>query len=217
MLNRRSVLVLAATLMIAAGASAARETSPTPPEVTTPLRAEFTARMKEVLSLTDAQWLELEPLITTRVQTVDAALIALESAEKPDVAGFIEGYGRMRKEFEVDVMKVLTADQRGSWDAFKADFETDLVEEGAAKKLLELQAALKLTDEQVTKMRPAMSASLQKKLDLFQELLEDEHINVREERRAKRTLDDLNAELWKSISKVMTVDQRNAYTRMQGQ
>jgi len=217
MRNRRFVLMLVAALVIAVEGVAAQEPISPTPAVDHPFGAEFAARMKESLSLTDAQVVKLEPLITTRIETVDAALITIESAEKPDVAGFIEGYGEIRKEFEAGVMKVLTLDQRGQWDSFKAEFETDLVEAGATKRLVALQSALKLTDEQVNRIRPAMSTSLQKKLDLFQELAGDTTINVREERRARRTLDDLNAELEKSISKVLTVDQRNAYKKLLGQ
>jgi hypothetical protein len=204
-------------LLVAAVVLLAAETPESPlSELTPPFGAEFTARMKASLQLSDEQVTRLQPVIVRRIEGTDAALVTLESAEEPDVAGFITNYGEIKRTFEADVMKVITLDQRKPWEAFKAEFEKDLVTEGATKRLMELRTLLNLTEDQVTRMRPAMTTALQKKLDLFQGLMDDKYINVREKRRARRELDDLNAELGKSISAVLTVDQRLVYNKLLG-
>lgn len=177
---------------------------------------EFVARMKESLKLTDVQVAALQPVITTRIDRVDAGLAALDGAEAPDITGFIQAYGEIRKEFEAGLMKVLTLDQRKPWESSKADVEKDLVGAGASRQATGLKSALKLSDEQTTRLQSAMTNTIQQKFDLLQKLSESGYIDVREKHRAQRTLDELNAELEKSISTILTLDQRNAYKKLKG-
>ena len=169
------------------------------------------ANMKEWLELTDDQVAKLEPVIDTRIQKVDAALAKVEAAEEPDVMGFISEYGAIKKEFNAGVTNLLTPDQLKKWESFKAELEKDLVQAGARKKLTQLQPALHLTDEQVTKLQPAMAVAIQGKIDVLQKLADSGRISARDKLKAKRSFDDVNAELEKSMSAVMSPDQIAGY------
>jgi hypothetical protein len=167
--------------------------------------------MKEWLKLTDDQVAKLQPVIATRITKVDAALAKVEAAEKPDAMGFISEYGAIKKEFNTSVTNILTPDQAKQWGSFKAELEKDIVQAGAKKQLAAMQPALKLTDEQVTKLQPAMATATQKKIDLLQKLADTGRISMRDKLQAKKAMEGLNAELEKSMSAVMSPDQVAAY------
>ena len=167
--------------------------------------------MKEWLKLTDDQVAKLQPVIATRITKVDAALAKVEAAEKPDAMGFISEYGAIKKEFNAGVTSILTPDQAKQWESFKAELEKGIVESGAKKQLAALQPALKLTDEQVTKLQPAMATATQKKIDVLQKLADTGRISMRDKLQAKKAMEGLNAELEKSMSAVMSPDQVAAY------
>lgn len=167
--------------------------------------------MKEWLKLTDDQVTKLQPVIATRITKVDAALAKVEAAEKPDAMGFISEYGAIKKEFNTGVTSILTPDQAKQWGTFKAELEKDIVQSGAKKQLAVMQPALKLTDEQVTKLEPAMATATQKKIDVLQKLADSGRISMRDKLQAKKAMDGLNAELEKSMSAVMSPDQVAAY------
>ena len=167
--------------------------------------------MKEWLKLTDDQVAKLQPVIATRITKVDAALAKVEAAEKPDAMGFISEYGAIKKEFNASVTNILTPDQAKQWGSFKAELEKGIVQSGAKKQLAAMQPALKLTDEQVTKLQPAMATATQKKIDVLQKLADTGRISMRDKLQAKKAMDGLNAELEKSMSAVMSPDQVAAY------
>ena len=167
--------------------------------------------MKEWLKLTDDQVSKLQPVIATRITKVDAALAKVEAAEKPDAMGFISEYGAIKKEFNAGVTNILTPDQAKQWGAFKAELEKGIVQSGAKKQLAEMQTALKLTDEQVTKLQPAMATATQKKIDVLQKLADTGRVSMRDKLQAKKAMEGLNAELEKSMSAVMSPDQIAAY------
>ena len=167
--------------------------------------------MKEWLKLTDDQVSKLQPVIATRITKVDAALAKVEAAEKPDAMGFISEYGAIKKEFNAGVTNILTPDQAKQWGSFKAELEKGIVQSGAKKQLAEMQTALKLTDEQVTKLQPAMATATQKKIDVLQKLADTGRVSMRDKLQAKKAMEGLNAELEKSMSAVMSPDQIAAY------
>jgi hypothetical protein len=169
------------------------------------------ANMKEWLKLSDEQVAKLEPVITTRIAKVDAALAKVDAAEEPDAVAFIEEYGAIKKEFNTSVAAILTPEQATQWETFKAELEKGLVQEGAKKQSLEHQTALTLTDEQAAKLEPALATSIQKKLDALQKLVDSGRISMRDKLQAKRTLGDINGELEKAMAAVLTPEQLKAY------
>ena len=167
--------------------------------------------MKEWLKITDDQVAKLQPVIATRITKVDAALAKVEAAEKPDAMAFISEYGAIKKEFNAGVTHILTPDQAKQWATFKAQLEKDIVQAGAKKKLVAMQPALKLTDEQVAKLEPALATATQMKIDLLLKLADTGRISMRDKLQAKKAMEGLNAELEKSMSAVMSPDQIAAY------
>ena len=169
------------------------------------------ASLRDWLKLTDDQVAKLDPVITTRIEKVDAALLVVENAEEPDLLGFIEEYGKIRKEFDAGVAHILTPDQAKQWEAFKVELEKELVAAGAGRKLREMQPALHLTDEQVTKLQPAMGTALQGKVDVLQKLADGGRISPRDKMKAKRSMGNIDDELEKAMSTVMSPDQLEGY------
>jgi hypothetical protein len=167
--------------------------------------------MKEWLKLTDEQTTKLQPVIATRITKVDAALAKVDAAEKPDAMEFIKEYGAIKKEFNTGVTSILTPDQLKQWDSFKAALEADIVQAGAKKQLASMQSTLTLTDEQVTKLQPAMATSTQKKIDVLQKLADSGRISMRDKLQAKKAIEGINSELEKAMSAVMSPDQVTAY------
>jgi len=167
--------------------------------------------MKEWLKLTDDQTTKLQPVIDTRITKVDAALAKVDAAEKPDAMEFIKEYGAIKKEFNTGVTNILTPDQLKQWGSFKAALETDLVQAGAKKQLATMQSSLTLTDEQVTKLQPAMATSTQKKIDVLQKLADTGRVSMRDKLQAKKAMEGINSELEKAMSAVMSPDQVKAY------
>lgn len=167
--------------------------------------------MQEWMKLSDDQVAKLVPVIETRVEKVDAALAKAEAAEKPDVLGFVEEYGKIKKEFDAGVTGILTPDQLKQWGSFKAEAEKSVVQAGARRKLEAMQPKLALTDEQVTTLEPAMTVATQKKLDVLQKLASAGNIGVRDKLKAKRAMGDANGELEKAMAAVMSPDQLKSY------
>ncbi|TPW17698.1 MAG: hypothetical protein FD129_271 [bacterium] len=175
---------------------------------------ETAANMKEWLKLTDDQVTKLQPVINTRIEKVDSALAVVDAAAEPDMLGFVKEYGVIKKEFDAGVTNILTPDQSKQWGAFKVELEKDLAEAGAMKQLAVMQPTLKLTDEQVTRILPAMTTSMTQKLDLFQKLADSGRIGARDKLKAKRAMDDLNGQLEKAMSAVLSPDQMTGYKEM---
>ena len=173
------------------------------------------ASLREWLHLTDDQVAKIQPLVETRVTRVDAALEKVEAAEKPDAMGFIKEYGQIRKEFDAGVTNVLTPDQAKQWESFKVELEKELSTAGARKQLAGLQPALKLTDEQVTKLTPAMATANQQKIDVLQKLADGGRISVRDKLKAKNGLGDANSELEKTMATIVSPDQLSQYKAIQ--
>jgi hypothetical protein len=173
------------------------------------------ASLGEWLKLTDDQKAKLKPVMETRFTKVDAALAKVEAAEEPDVMGFISEYGAIRKEFDAGVTNILTPDQAKQWDSFKVQLEKELSEAGAHKQLAALQPQLKLTDEQVTKLTPAMATANQKKIDVLQKLADGGRIGLRDKLKAKNGMGDANGELEKTMATIVSPDQLAQYKAIQ--
>ena len=173
------------------------------------------ASLSEWLKLTDDQKAKLKPVMETRFTKVDAAMAKMESAEEPDAMGFIKEYGEIKKEFDAGVTNILTPDQSKQWASFKLQLEKELSEAGAHKQLAALQPELKLTDEQVTKLTPAMATANQKKIDVLQKLADGGRISLRDKKKAKGGMDDANKELEKTMATIVSPDQLTQYKAIQ--
>jgi hypothetical protein len=202
----RFAMVAGAALLVLAGLSGPASTA-----VEDLPGMDTAANMKEWLKLTDDQVAKLKPIVVTRVDKMDSALAKVEAAEQPDAIAFIQEYGAIKKEFDAGVTNILTPDQLKQWDTFKAELEKDLVSARAKKQLASLQPALKLTDEQVTKLMPAMAVATQKKVDVLQKLADSGRISLREKLQAKRAIESIDSELEKAMSAVMSPDQLAGY------
>lgn len=199
----RNFLVLCTVLLsLAAPALAAIEDLP---------GMDTAANMKEWLKLTDDQVKQLQPVIATRLEKSDAELAKLEAAEEPDVLGFLEASGEIRKEFNASLAKILTPEQLKQWENFKAEAQKDLVQESAKKQAANLQASLKLSDEQTGKIVPPLAKATQGKLDAVKKISDGKRISMRDKLKTKKAMEAVNSELEKSLGVVLTGEQMAAY------
>jgi hypothetical protein len=214
-----STLALAAALVVAAPSAPvlAADAPAAPAATAVPDLAgmDAAASLGEWLKLTDDQKAKLKPVMETRFTKVDSALAKVEAAEEPDVMGFISEYGKIKKEFDAGVTAILTPDQAKQWDSFKVQLEKELAEAGAHKQLAGLQPQLKLTDEQVTKLTPAMATANQKKIDVLQKLADGGRIGLRDKLKAKNGMGDANGELEKTMATIVSPDQLAQYKAIQ--
>jgi len=219
-MNRLSLtaLVLGAALLLAVPvAPSFAADAPAAPAADVPDLAgmDAAASLSEWLKLTDDQKAKLKPVMETRFNKVDAAMAKMEAAEEPDAMGFIKEYGEIKKEFDAGVTNILTPDQSKQWASFKLQLEKELSEAGAHKQLAALQPELKLTDEQVTKLTPAMATANQKKIDVLQKLADGGRISLRDKKKAKGGMDDANKELEKTMATIVSPDQLTQYKAIQ--
>ena len=210
-----AALALVGALVVAVPAAPAFAADPAPTAPPDLAGMDAAASLGEWLKLTDDQKAKIRPLVDARVTKVDAALAKVEAAEEPDVMGFIKEYGGIRKEFEAGVTNVLTPDQAKQWESFKVQLEKELAEAGAHKQLAGLQPQLKLTDEQVTKLVPAMATANQKKIDVLQKLADGGRIGLRDKLKAKNGMGDANGELEKTMATIVSPDQLAQYKAIQ--
>jgi uncharacterized protein YjgD (DUF1641 family) len=200
---RRNLLAFCAVLLcVAAPALAAIEDLP---------GMDTAANMKEWLKLSDEQVQQLQPVIATRVEKLDAELAKLEAAKEPDVLGFIEASGKIRKEFDDSIAKILTPDQLKQWASFKAEAQKDLVQESAKKQSVKLQTSLKLSDEQTGKIVPPLAKATQGKLDAVKKISNGGRISMRDKLSTKKAMESINSELDKALGVVLTGEQMAAY------
>jgi hypothetical protein len=197
-----AAFALLATMLLPCGALAAVEDLP---------GMDTATNMREWLKLSDAQVAQLQPVIATRLQRVDAAIQKVEAAEHPDVTGFIEELGKARKDFNEGVARILSPDQQKQWASFKAELEKDLVQSAAKKQVKLLTPVLKLTDAQAKWLVGPFAVATQKKLDVFQQLSDGGRISLREKLKAKRALGDIKEELEKSMGMTLSPEQMAAY------
>ncbi len=219
-MNRMSLpaLVLGAALLLAVPAAPSfAADAPAAPAAEVPDLAgmDAAASLSEWLKLTDDQKAKLKPVMETRFNKVDAAMAKMEAAEEPDAMGFIKEYGEIKKEFDAGVTNILTPDQSKQWASFKVQLEKELSEAGAHKQLAALQPQIKLTDEQVTKLTPAMATANQKKIDVLQKLADGGRISLRDKKKAKGGMDDANKELEKAMATICSPDQVTQYKAIQ--
>jgi hypothetical protein len=171
--------------------------------------------MKSWLKLTDDQVAKLQPVVAARITGMDAALAKVENSDQPDVLGFAKDYGVVKTQFNDGVAAILTPDQLKQWNSFQAAAEKDLVQGLARKQLAGLQPALKLTDDQATKLLPAMVTATQGKVDVLNKLASTGRIGMRDKLQAKRSMDDINTNLVKAMSAVCSPDQVSQYQAIQ--
>jgi len=172
------------------------------------------ANMKEWLKLSDDQVKQLQPVIATRIEKADAELTKLEQAKEPDVLGFLEASGMIRKEFDASIAKILTPDQLKQWGSFKTEAEKGLVQDSARKQAAKLQSGLKLSDEQTAKVVPAMAKATQGKLDVLKKISDGTRISMRDKLSTKKAMEAINSELEKGLTAVLTGEQMTAYKAM---
>jgi hypothetical protein len=169
--------------------------------------------MKEWLKLSDDQVAKLKPLIATRIQKMEAAIAKVEAAEEPDVVGFIEERGKIKKEFDQGAHQILTPDQKKQWESFKTELEKDLVQSAAKKQVEVLQSSLKLSDDQAKKLLAPLATATQKKIDVFQQLSDGTRVSLRDKIKAKRAMGQINGELEKAMAAVLSPAQLEDYKK----
>jgi hypothetical protein len=170
--------------------------------------------MKEWLKLTDKQVEQLEPVLQTRLEKMDKALSSLEQSAEPDIPAFLAERKAIKDEFDAGVQKILTPDQLKQWEAFKAEVEKTLVHDVAIRKLELMKEPMDLTDEQVTKLEPAMVKATQGQIDVLQKLANTGRISLRDKKQAGSALKGVNAELEKSMSAIVSPNQMEIYRGM---
>ena len=205
--GRRLAALVALLLMAAAPAVLAADPDP---------GAATATSLKEWLKLSDEQVLQLKPVIVERVVRMDAALDTLDAGNPPDLNRFLAERKTIKNDFQKKAKEILTTEQQKKMLDLRDKIEKAFVEAAADENLADWRILLGLTDEQVTKLEPAVIKSTQSALDLLQELGDKEKVEQADIEKGRQSLNKIYADLDKNIAKVLTPEQLAKYQALTG-
>ena len=205
--GRRLAALVALLLMAAAPAVLAADPDP---------GAATATSLKEWLKLSDEQVLQLKPVIVERVVRMDAALDTLEAGSPPDLNRFLTERKAIKDDFQKKAKEILTPEQQKKMLDLRDKIEKAFVEAAADENLADWRILLGLTDEQVTKLEPAVIKSTQSALDLLQGLGDKEKVEPADIEKGRQSLDKIYADLDKDVAKVLTPEQLAKYRALAG-
>jgi len=205
--GRRLAALVALLLMATAAAVLAADPDP---------GATTATSLKEWLKLSDEQVLQLKPVIVERVVRMDAALDTLDAGNPPDLNRFLAERKTIKDDFQKKAKEILTTEQQKKMLDLRDKIEKAFVEAAADENLADWRILLGLTDEQVTKLEPAVIKSTQSALDLLQELGDKEKVEQADIEKGRQSLNKIYADLDKNIAKVLTPEQLAKYQALTG-
>ena len=121
---------------------------------------EVMANLQESLDLSDKQVTQVQNLMVQYRAKLDGVLLKYEDEEEPDVGKMIGEIRDVRDGYRKDLQGILSKDQYDGYIAMIDSILTDMFNDLAEIRLMDIQPQVDLTDGQVESLIPILGKSL---------------------------------------------------------
>lgn len=123
--------------------------------------------LTETLGLSDKQVAQVQSLLIQYRAKLDGVLLKHEDAEEPDVGGMIGEIREVRDEYRKDLKGILSKDQYAVYLAQIDSILTDMFNDLAEIRLMDIQPDTDMTDTQLESLVPVVGKSLKSTVQLL--------------------------------------------------
>jgi F0F1-type ATP synthase delta subunit len=173
---------------------------------------DIVAGLTEALELTEDQQKQVE----TALQEYMIGLHKATEESEDDEEGGESTITKVKKEretFNGKVKDILTKEQFAEYEVLVDQILTEMFDDLAGIKLLDLQPALELTDEQVEQLEPVMGKGMRSMLAVIMENA-DKKLRAPQKIKVGKKLKGIESEMNTGMKKIMTEEQWAKYEAM---
>ena len=128
---------------------------------------EVLANLTQMLDLSDKQVTQVQTLMVQYRAQLDGILLKHEDAEEPDVSGMIGEIRGVRDGYRKDLQGILSPDQYNKYIAGIDGILTDMFNDLAEIRLIDVQPEVGLTDGQLESLIPIVGKGLKNTVQLL--------------------------------------------------
>ncbi len=164
----------------------------------------------ETLNLTDKQAAQVQNLLVQYRANMDRILLKHEDLEEPDVAAMIGEVRDLRDDYRKDLKEILNETQ---YDAYMATIDTiltDMFNDLAEIRLIDIQKEVGLTDQQLVSLVPIVGKGLKKTVQLLFENA-GERLSLPKKIKIKNSLKKIEKERRAGMETILSPDQMEMY------
>lgn len=171
---------------------------------------EVISNMTETLDLSDKQAVQVQTLLVQYRANMDGILLANEGEEEPDVGAMIGDIRDLRDNYRKDLQTILSKDQYSAYlkqiDAILSDMFNDLAE----IRLMDIQNDVSLTDAQLESLVPIVGNGLKQTVQLLFENAGG-RLSVPKKIKIGKNIKKIEKEQRAGMENILTPDQLQLY------
>jgi len=164
----------------------------------------------ETLNLTDKQAAQVQSLLVQYRANMDGILLKNEDQEEPDVAAMIGEVRDLRDDYRKDLKEVLNETQYEAYMATIDSILTDMFNDLAEIRLIDIQKEVGLTDQQLINLIPIVGKGLKKTVKLLFENA-GERLSLPKKVKIKNSLKKIEKERRAGMETILSPDQMEMY------
>ena len=168
--------------------------------------------MTKTLDLSESQAAQVGALFTQYRAKLDGILLKYEGEVEPDVSAMIGEIRGVRDGFRKDLEGILSPDQYAIYISIVDEILTDLFNNLAYIRLLEIQPLVDLTDGQVESLVPVIGKSMKSIVQLMFENA-GKRLSLPKKLGIKNNMDKIEKEKRTAMEQIMTGAQMSAYDK----
>ena len=171
---------------------------------------EVMVNLTEKLDLSDKQVAQVQTLLVEYRAKLDGILLKHEGAEEPDVAGMIGEIRDVRDGYRKDLQTILSKDQYSIYLAQIDTILTDMFNDLAEIRLMDVQVEVNLTDGQLESLVPIVGKGLKSTVQLLFENAGD-RLSVPKKIKIGKSLKKIEKEQREGMANILTPEQLSIY------
>jgi len=164
----------------------------------------------ETLNLTDKQAAQVQNLLVQYRANLDGILLKYEDLEEPDVAAMIGEVRGVRDDYRKDLKEILNETQYDGYMATIDSILTDMFNDLAEIRLIDIQKEVGLTDQQLMSLIPIVGKGLKKTVQLLFENA-GERLSLPKKVKIKNSLKKIEKERRAGMETILSPDQMEVY------
>jgi len=164
----------------------------------------------ETLNLTDKQAAQVQSLLVQYRANMDGILLKNEDQEEPDVAAMIGEVRDLRDDYRKDLKDVLNETQYEAYMATIDSILSDMFNDLAEIRLIDIQKEVGLTDQQLVNLIPIVGKGLKKTVQLLFENA-GERLSLPKKVKIKNSLKKIDKERRAGMETILSPDQMEMY------
>ncbi len=170
----------------------------------------FMEEIQTELDLTDDQTAQLGKLMGENAIQYQAAVEKLEAEEDPDPQETLKEFKKAREAYQKGAQEILTEDQWIAYQNYLDQELTEMMNDIAEIRLLDMKPELDLTDDQITALKPVLSSGMKSVLQTLYEY-GDKRMGVRMMIKVGKQLKQIQSEMDTGIRAVLSDEKQTAF------